>query len=58
MEADVLVDINSNDDQDAHCQNTHKLKRMLKEMKQSLHRAIDLVGGDERDGVGDDNDDN
>lgn len=56
MDVDVTVDINSNNEKDAHHPKQRLVKELLKEIKQSVNRAIDLVGGDESDGAGDDDD--
>lgn len=50
VDPDIAVDINANNQKDAHNQTTRNLKKTLEGMKRSVNHAIDLVGSDESDG--------
>lgn len=50
VDVDVPVDMNSNNETDKHHHQIRDLKKTLVNIKQSVNRAINLVGGEDSDG--------
>lgn len=56
MDADMPLDINCNNQTDAHREKKRHLKKVLHEIKETVVQAIDIMDADDSDGANADDD--